>query len=183
MRLLLLGGTLFEAALRRGHRLTLFNRGLTDPDAFAGLEQVRGDRERDLSLLGDRSWDAVIDTSGYVPRVVGSSARLLARAVEHYTFVSTIAVYEEFRQLALGETARVARLPEPGSEDVARYYGELKAACEAEVRAALAGRALIVRPGLIVGPEDPTERSRTGCAGSPRAAACWLRARTSSRCS
>jgi len=96
MRLLVLGGTLFlgrhiaEAAQARGHELTLFNRGRSGPDVSGDVEQIQGDREGDLALLSGRSWDAAIDTSGYVPRVVRASAAFLADAVEHYTFVSSI---------------------------------------------------------------------------------------------
>jgi 2'-hydroxyisoflavone reductase len=164
VRLLILGGTVFlgrflvEAAVRRGHELTLFNRGQSAPGAFLDVEQLHGDRDGDLSPLEGRSWDAVIDTSGYVPRVVRRSAERLAPLVAHYTFVSSISVYGDFPHPGLTEEAPVAELPEPGSEDIERYYGELKAACEAEVRALFGERSLIVRPGLIVGPHDPTER-------------------------
>src|SRR5215207_4194403 len=99
MKLLVLGGTKFlgraavEDALARGHEVTLFNRGETNPELFAEAEQLRGDREGDLAALEGRSWDAVIDPSGYVPRVVRASAELLADAVEQYVFVSSISVY------------------------------------------------------------------------------------------
>jgi 2'-hydroxyisoflavone reductase len=162
--LLILGGTVFlgrhivEASLHQGHELTLFNRGRSDPDAFADVEQIRGDRGGDLTGLSGRTWDCVIDTSGYLPRLVGQSAEQLSRAVEHYTFVSSVSVYGTFPQAGIDEDAPVAQLPDPSSEDVDRYYGELKAACEGVVQSALPGRALVVRPGLIVGPHDPTDR-------------------------
>lgn len=164
MQLLILGGTLFlgrhlvEIARARGHEVTLFNRGQTAPELFPNVEQLRGDRERDLSALRGRSWDAVVDTSGYIPRVVGASAALLADRVEHYTFVSSISAYGTFPQLGMTEDARVAELPDPSAEDVAEHYGALKVACERAVDAALTGRACSVRAGLIVGPHDPTER-------------------------
>jgi 2'-hydroxyisoflavone reductase len=166
MRLLILGGTLFlgrhlvDAARERDHELTLFNRGRTDPEAFADVEQIRGDRERDLSLLAGRTWDAVIDTCGYVPRIVRGSADSLADALEHYTLISSISAYGTFPRVGLDEDWPAASLSDtdPDTEDVANYYGELKAACEREVEAALPGRSLVVRPGLIIGPEDPTER-------------------------
>jgi 2'-hydroxyisoflavone reductase len=164
VRLLILGGSVFlgrglvEAAGRRGHELTLFNRGRSNPRGFAHVEQLRGDRDGDLSALHGRSWDAVIDTCGYVPRVVRASAQLLADTVGHYTFVSSISAYGDFRRRELTEETPVSELPEPGSEDVERYYDELKAACEREVRETFGERSLIVRPGLIVGPDDPTER-------------------------
>jgi 2'-hydroxyisoflavone reductase len=164
VRLLILGGTVFlgrglvESACRRGHEVTLFNRGQSAPEVLSHVEQLRGDRDRGLDSLRGRSWDAVIDTSGYVPRVVRDSAQLLASAVEHYAFVSSISAYGDFRRRGLTEETPVAELPDPGSEDVERYYDELKAGCEREVKAAFAKRSLIVRPGLIVGPHDPTER-------------------------
>ena len=99
MRLLVLGGTRFlgravtKIALERDHDVTLFNRGLTNPDLFEGAEQLSGDRDGDLSALEGRTWDAVVDTCGYVPRVVRASAELLAPSVDHYTFVSSGSVY------------------------------------------------------------------------------------------
>lgn len=95
MNLLILGGSVFlgrhlvDAALARGHEVTLFNRGQHNPELFPALEKLRGDRDGDLSALAGRRWDAVIDPSGYVPRLVRASAELLAEAVEHYTFVSS----------------------------------------------------------------------------------------------
>jgi 2'-hydroxyisoflavone reductase len=164
MRLLVLGGTLFlgrhlvVAARDRGHEVTLFNRGRTAPGLFADVEEIHGDRESALGALGDRRWDAVIDTSGYVPRVVATAARTLADRAGHYTFVSSISAYGSFAEAGLTEDAPAASPPEPESEDVASHYGALKAACEREVRAVFGDRALIVRPGLIAGPHDPTER-------------------------
>jgi nucleoside-diphosphate-sugar epimerase len=163
LRLLLLGGpkflarALIDAALERGHELTLFNRGTTGADLYPDVERIVGDRDRGLDGLRGRSWDAVVDTSGYLPRVVGASAGLLADAVDHYVFVSSISVYASFADV-VDETAALAELSEPGSEDVARDYGALKALCEQEVEAALPGRATAVRAGLIVGPHDPTGR-------------------------
>jgi 2'-hydroxyisoflavone reductase len=162
--LLVLGGTLFlgrhitEAARARHHELTLFNRGRTDPAPIAGVAQIQGDREHDLSLLAGRSWDAVIDTSGYVPRIVQAAAEALAEAVERYVFVSSISAYGTFPEPGLNETAPTAPDPPPDTEDVLAHYAELKAACERVVEHILPGRALVVRPGLIVGPHDPTER-------------------------
>jgi nucleoside-diphosphate-sugar epimerase len=164
MRLLILGGTLFlgrhvvAAARSSGHELTLFNRGRTDPQPIAGVEQIHGDREHDLARVAGRDWDAVIDTSGYLPRVVGASARALGDRVDRYVFVSSISVYGTFSTAGLDETAPTAPDPPPGTEDVLEHYAELKAAGERVVEVVLPGRALIVRPGLIVGPHDPTER-------------------------
>jgi 2'-hydroxyisoflavone reductase len=164
MRLLVLGGTVFlgrhvvAAATERGHQLTLFNRGRSDPEPVLGVEQIHGDREHDLDRLAGRRWDAVIDTSGYLPRTVRASAELLAGAADRYVFVSSISAYGTFPRPGLNEDAPLASPPPPGAEDVVRYYSELKAACEGEVQSALPGRTLVVRPGLIVGPHDPTER-------------------------
>lgn len=163
MKLLLLGGPKFlgraviDAALARGHQLTLFNRGTTGADLYPGLERVVGDRDGGLDRLRGHEWDAVIDTSGYVPRVVGASAELLADAVGHYVFVSSISVYASFAEI-VDESAPRAELSEPGSEDIGRDYGALKALCETAVARAFSGRATAIRAGLIVGPHDPTGR-------------------------
>ncbi len=164
MKLLVLGGTRFlgpalvEAARARGHVLTLFNRGKSNPGLFPDVEQIHGDRDGRIEGLAGRRWDAVIDTSGYVPRVVRMSAELLAPSVERYLFVSTISVYDESIPPGSDESARLATLPDPTSEDVRAHYGALKVLCERAVEAALPGRALSVRPGLIVGPDDVTDR-------------------------
>ncbi len=163
MRLLLLGGTKFlgkhvaAAALTSGHEVTLFTRGETNPGLFPEAEHLRGDRDGDLGALEGREWDAVVDTSGYVPRVVAASAQLLAGAVERYVFVSSISVYADFAEPRT-ESSPLARLEEPTEEFRGPAYGALKALCEEEVERALPGRALLVRPGLIVGPDDPTDR-------------------------
>jgi 2'-hydroxyisoflavone reductase len=164
MRLLIMGGTVFlgrhivAAAGERGHELTLFNRGRSNPEPVPGVEQIHGDREHDLALLAGRRWDVVIDTSGYLPSAVRASAERLAGAIDRYVFVSSISAYGTFPRPGLREDAPLAPPPPPDAEDVVRYYSELKAASEGEVQSALPGRALVVRPGLIVGPYDPTER-------------------------
>lgn len=164
MKLLILGGTKFvgrhlvEAAQARGHEITLFNRGQANPDLFSELEQLRGDRDGDLGALEGRSWDAVIDTSGYVPRVVRDSATLLADAVGHYTFISSLSVYADPTQGGIDEQGAVATLEEETEEITHESYGALKALCEQAVEEAMPGRALQIRPGLIVGPFDPTDR-------------------------
>ena len=163
MRLLLLGGPKFlgraviDAALGRGHQVTLFNRGTTGAELYPELERLTGDRDSGLDTLRGREWDAVVDTSGYVPRVVAASAELLADTVGHYVFVSSISVYASFAEV-VDESAARAELEEPGSEDVGKHYGALKALCETAVARAFPGRATAVRAGLIVGPHDPTGR-------------------------
>lgn len=163
MRLLLLGGPKFvgraviDAALDRRHDVTLFNRGTTGADLYPELERITGDRDGGLDGLRGRSWDAVVDTSGYLPRVVAASADLLHDAVGHYVFVSSISVYASFAQV-VDEEAPLAELSEPGSEDVGTDYGALKALCEQAAERSFPGRATHVRAGLIVGPHDPTGR-------------------------
>src|SRR5687768_18119799 len=111
MELLILGGTVFlgrhvvDAALERGHEITLFNRGQHNPELFPEVEKLRGDRDGDLSALQGRRWDAVIDTCGYLPRAVRASAELLADAVDHYTFISSISVYADFHSPNMDESA------------------------------------------------------------------------------
>jgi 2'-hydroxyisoflavone reductase len=165
VRILVLGGTRFlglafvEAAMDQGHELTLFTRGVSSPDLFPEAEHLRGDRDGGLEPLRGRRFDAVLDTSGYVPRVVRASAELLADSVERYAFVSTLSVYADERPPGQDESGPVATVPDPTTEEVTgETYGPLKALCEAEVERILPGRALIVRPGLIVGPHDASDR-------------------------
>lgn len=165
MNILILGGTRFlgkhivEAALAAGHRLTLFNRGQTNAELFPGVEKLRGDRASDLSALQGRHWDAAIDVCGYFPRIVRASAELLSDAVAHYTFISSISVYADFHQSGMDESAPTGVLADPTVEEITNEtYGPLKALCEQAVEQTLPGRALIVRPGYIVGPDDPTDR-------------------------
>jgi nucleoside-diphosphate-sugar epimerase len=162
MRLLVLGGTKFlgravvETALAEGHDVTLFNRGRTNPELFPEAERIRGDREQDLSVLGDRSWDAALDMATFLPRVVARSVDALRGAVDRYVYVSSISVYADMSVPPV-EGAEVAALADPKSESI-EDYGALKAACERIVTDAFGDRALGVRPGLIVGPHDPTDR-------------------------
>ena len=154
-----LGRAIATEALSRGHELTLFNRGTTNPGLFLEAERIRGDRKHDLGLLENRTWDAVIDTSGYLPADVRTSAELL-RESGRYVFVSSVSVYADFSTGPSEEspTAEVGSMPE--DEVAADYsnYGPLKALAEAEVERVFGDRALVVRPGLIVGPHDPTGR-------------------------
>lgn len=163
MHLLVIGGTRFvgrhlvEAALAAGHDVTLFNRG-SNPEVFPQLEQLRGDRNDDLAPLRGRRFDAVIDTSGYLPRQVEASAGLLADASDHYTFVSSISVYADQSAPFQDEDAPLGVLNEPTDEVTNESYGPLKVLCERAAEAAMPGRVLVLRPGLIVGPHDPTDR-------------------------
>ena len=165
MRILILGGTKFlgramtEAALAREHELTLFNRGKTNAELFPEVEQVHGDRKRDLSRLSGRTWDAVIDPSGYVPADVRASAERL-RDAGRYVFISSVSVYADFSTgpTESSPTAELGDLPLDELAPDSSNYGPLKALSEAEVERVFGERALIVRPGLIVGPHDPTGR-------------------------
>lgn len=168
MDILVIGGTRFvgrhtvEIAHRRGHSLTLFNRGQSNPGLYEDLddvEQILGDRDGDLGLLSGRRWDVVFDTCGYVPRVVRASAEFLAQAAERYLFISTISVYRDPLAPGAGEDAPLAALDDDTTEAVTgETYGGLKVLCERAVADVFAERALIIRPGLIVGPYDPTDR-------------------------
>jgi 2'-hydroxyisoflavone reductase len=162
VQLLVLGGTRFlgralvEDALARGHEVTLFNRGLTNPELFPEAERVRGDRTEDLSALEGRTWDAVLDVATFLPRVVRLSVEALQGRVGRYVYVSSISVYAD-QSTPPVEGAAVLELEDPADERI-ESYGALKAACERIVTDAFAEAATIVRPGLIVGPHDPTDR-------------------------
>jgi 2'-hydroxyisoflavone reductase len=157
VKLLVLGGTLFlgphvvSAALARGHTVTMFNRGVHNPDLFPDVERVRGDRNVDLSLLRERLFDAVIDTSGYTAGQVRAVADVLDHSVGHYVFISSISVYERFRP---GTTFDEETALTPGDEG----YGANKARAEEVLESRFTRRLARIRPGLIVGPRDPTDR-------------------------
>ena len=168
MKLLLLGGTRFlgrhivDAALARGHDVTLFTRGRNALWCRDRVTALIGDRDPNvppgLASLRHGSWDAVIDTSGYVPRVVGASASLLAHRVARYVFISSVSVYARTERPGLSEVDAVATLNHADSEDVPAHYGALKAACESTIARTFGARATHIRPGLIVGPFDATDR-------------------------
>lgn len=165
MRLLVLGGTLFlgrhvvEAALERGHEVTLFNRGRTNPALFSQTERITGDRDGDLSELRGE-WDTVIDTSAYFPGSVGRMARHLRDRVRRYLLVSTFSVYAELGKPGLDETATLVDIePHRDAERVTSpSYAPLKLLCEEALRAELPERSIILRPGLIFGPHDYSRR-------------------------
>jgi 2'-hydroxyisoflavone reductase len=165
MRILVLGGTVFlgrhivESALARGHEVTLFNRGQHNPDLFPEVEKLRGNRDGDLLALEGRRWDAVIDTSGYLPRIVRQSAEKLKDKTNLYAFISTISVYADESTPNQDESAPLATLQDDSAEEITgETYGGLKVLCERVVEEVYPDRALIIRPGLIVGPDDPTDR-------------------------
>ena len=163
-RLLILGGTGFigphltQAALKAGWQVTHFNRGRTAAHGVAGVETLIGDRAGQLDSLRGRSWDAVIDDTGYVPDQVRRSSALLAPHVGFCLFISTISVYADFGK-PIDETAPTVTLTDPTTNDPNQnLYGGRKALCEGEAMRAFGGRGCVVRPGYIVGPLDPTDR-------------------------
>lgn len=165
MKILILGGTVFlgrhlvEAAQSAGHDVTLFNRGRHNPELFPQVEKKRGDRDGELGALRNRRWDTVIDTCGYVPRIVRSSAEMLRDSADRYVFISTLSVYKDLSVKGLGESSPVGKLEDETVEEVTgETYGPLKALCEQTVEEIFPDRSFIPRPGLIVGPHDPTDR-------------------------
>jgi nucleoside-diphosphate-sugar epimerase len=163
MQLLVLGGTKFlgrhvvDAALARGDEVTIFTRGQTNPELYPEVEHLTGDRDGNLGALQGLEWDAVVDTSGYVPRIVRQAAELLRDSVGRYVFVSTVSVYADFSR-PVDESTPTAELADPATEDVQDHYGALKAACERVLDDVYGDRVTHVRAGLIVGPHDPTDR-------------------------
>jgi 2'-hydroxyisoflavone reductase len=163
-KILVLGGTGFlgphivDAALARGHTLTLFNRGKTRPGLFPNVEKLHGDRDGKLDALNGRTWDAVVDTSAYVPRITKLSAELLAPSIKQYVNISTISVYAKLDRVGADETAPLAAVVDPTNEEAKVNYGAMKALCEHAAEAAMPGRVANIRPGLIIGPGDPTGR-------------------------
>jgi 2'-hydroxyisoflavone reductase len=178
MRILILGGTRFlgrhlvAAALDGGHEVTLFNRGTHPATALPNVETIHGDRNHDLFKLQERSWDAVVDTCGYLPRAVRASAEALSDSVERYVFISSISAYADVSVAGLDETAPLAKLTDDQMQQAnaidssgqvsavtfGRMYGGLKALCEQAAEEVMPNRVLIIRPGLIVGPYDYSDR-------------------------
>ena len=165
MRVLIIGGTRFlgrhiaELALQRGHHLTLLHRGRSGPDLFPEAEHRIADRDAELAVLATGEWDSVIDTSAYVPRQVRALAAVLSGRVGQYQLISSISAYARFEPDGTDENAALATLPDTTVETVTGdTYGGLKALCEHAALAAFGPRCLIARPGLIVGPFDPTGR-------------------------
>lgn len=171
LKLLVLGGTSFlgpafvTAALARGHTLTLFNRGKTRAQLFPDVEKLHGDRDpkkgEGLKALEGRKWDAVLDTSGYYPRIVKASAELLAPNVQHYVYISSISAYANNDVPHEDESGPTAKLADPNVETMGEKfenYGGLKRLCEEAVEGAFPDRAALIRPGYIVGPDDPSDR-------------------------
>jgi 2'-hydroxyisoflavone reductase len=166
MRLLVLGGTAFvgrhivEAALERCHDVTLFNRGRTNPELFAAARQRVGDRiTGDLSALKNGEWDGLIDVNGYLPKQVRATAELLRGRVATYCFLSTVAVYATVIPVPTDEDSRLVRYdPETGHMPADFGYGARKVACERIIQSNYPDQNLILRPGIVVGPHDPSNR-------------------------
>ena len=165
LRILILGGTGFvgpnqvRGALARGHEVTLFNRGITNPDLFPDLETLIGDRDGNLAALEGRTWDVVIDNSANLPRWVRLSAEMLRDSVGKYLFVSSTGVYIPYLTTDIREGAAVDNIDDPETEVVnGRTFGALKALAEEEARTTFPETHLVVRPTYIIGPGDPTDR-------------------------
>ena len=160
LRILFIGGTGFigphmvRRALARGHTVTLFNRGRTNPHLFPDVEKFRGDRDGGLGVLRGKSWDAVIDTSGYVPRVVRDSAELLRDNVHRYLFISTGDAYADFIKIGIDEDYTLDTIDDPTNEEPSKNYGPLKVLCEKAVLDTYPDRSTILRPGWIIGAGD-----------------------------
>jgi len=168
LRILILGGTGFTGpfqvryALERGHQVTVFNRGRTQPTVDAPLaevEQLVGDRNDNLEALKGREWDAVIDNSASLPRWVRQTAELLKGSVDTYLFTSSLSVHSDESKIGITEDDPVATIADPTIERITgETYGALKALCEEETRKAFPDGAIVVRPHLIVGPGDQSDR-------------------------
>ncbi|MBM4062414.1 MAG: NAD-dependent epimerase/dehydratase family protein [Planctomycetes bacterium] len=182
-KILVLGGTTFlgpatvEAALAKGHEITLFNRGKTNPGLFPEVEKLHGQRRRprpdkpndarnppqDLKALEGRTWDAVVDTSAYFTGEVEDVCKVLAGHVAQYVFISTLSVYKSLEQDAnpVDEQSPLCECADKYTLDLGKNYenyGALKHYCEEAASAAFPGKATLVRPGYIVGPRDPSDR-------------------------
>jgi 2'-hydroxyisoflavone reductase len=172
MKLLILGGTQFvgrhmtQSAIARGHEVTLFNRG--NKNIFPNLETIIGDRDPQIgdglralerAVNAGQTWDAVIDVNGYVPRIVRASGELLKSAAKRYVFISSVSVYSDLSKPGADENASLIELEDVTTEELEGLnYGGLKVLCERVVQELFSSQALIVRPGLVVGPHDPTDR-------------------------
>lgn len=164
LKILILGGTNFlgphlvEELQKQGHEVTLFNRGTQEILFESKVETLQGNRDGNLDALKNRRWDAVIDTSGHLPRLVDESSKILMNATKHYTFISTIGVYANFHSQDIAENYPLAKLEDETNEEInEKTYGALKAACEKVIESYFPNN-LVIRSGLIVGPRDPTRR-------------------------
>ncbi|MDM5317677.1 NAD-dependent epimerase/dehydratase family protein [Fictibacillus sp. b24] len=165
MKVLIIGGTRFlgkhlaDSFKSNSHEVTLFHRGNTaEKGSQENIQEIIGDRDEDLSLLQKRTWDVVVDTCGYFPKQVRKTAEALHKNTKSYIFISSVSVYEDQSVRYLTEEAKTAALANPDITEIGENYGALKAACEQEVIKVFQNQALVIRPGLIVGPNDYTDR-------------------------
>lgn len=162
MKVLVLGGTSFvgrhmaEELLAKGHEVVLFNRGKSNPALFPELERIIGDRRKDAAKLKDEKWDAVLDTSAYTPADLRPILENIT--TDHYTFISTISVYNDFTSGPVKESSSVFQQNIEGDRVTGDTYGPFKVMCEQLIEEKIGGRALIIRPGIVIGPFDPTDR-------------------------
>lgn len=158
----MLGGTSFvgrhivEELVSKGHEVVLFNRGKSNPAVFPKLQRMIGDRRKDAAKLGEKKWDAVIDTSAYTPADLTPILEHIQ--TDHYTFISTISVYNNFKQGAVKESSSVFQQKVEGDRVNGDTYGPLKVMCEKLIMESVGDKALIIRPGIVIGPYDPTDR-------------------------
>lgn len=173
MNILILGGTRFlgryltETAIKRGHTVTLFNRGRENPDLFPEAETLIGNRNGDLKALKGKKWDAVIDTCGFVPHAVRASADILSDSVKHYSFISSGSVYDHLGEVDINENHPLKHMSIEEADKLTagtagpvynEHYGVFKALCEKEVERCFPSQNLIIRAGIIVGPYDYADR-------------------------
>ena len=164
LKILVIGGTSFvgrhivEQSLLNGHEVVLFNRGKTNPDLFPECRRIVGDRRTNMNQAALEHWDAVIDTSGYTPNDVKPVIEALKEKTNHYTFISTISVYDDHSKGDVNENSSTFTHTITTDEVTGETYGPLKVMCEKEVNDGFGEKALIVRPCIIVGPDDPTDR-------------------------
>jgi 2'-hydroxyisoflavone reductase len=163
LRILILGGTGFTGphqvhyAVARGHQVTVFNRGRHQADLPESVERLMGDRNGQLDELKGRTWDVVIDNPTTLPRWVRLSGEVLQGKCDQYVFISTLSVYADWAKPDVTESFPLATMPDPTNEEM-KYYGALKALSEQEAEKWYPGKVTVIRPGLIVGPRDETDR-------------------------
>lgn len=164
LNILILGGTGFTGphqiayAVGRGHRVTVFNRGRRQADLPKGVKHLVGDRNDNLSALkGTATWDVIIDNPTTFPRWVKSAGEVLRGRTDQYVFISTLSVYDKWNVATMDEHAPLATMPDPANESM-QYYGAMKVLAEQEAEKWYPGKVTVIRPGLIVGPRDETDR-------------------------
>ncbi|MET1015124.1 MAG: NAD-dependent epimerase/dehydratase family protein [Paenisporosarcina sp.] len=164
MKILVIGGTSFigrhlvEESIKKGHEVVLFNRGKTNPGVFEGVRHIQGDRRKDAHLLENEKWDAVLDTCGYTPNDLSPILDSVMNHAKTYMFISTISVYDNYEKGRPNEDSSTFTHKIETDEVTGETYGPLKVMCEDLVNQAFGNKALIIRPCIVVGPNDPTDR-------------------------